>query len=65
MWTSVKGAQIGSLGEMLLSEEETISRIRYWAAAWNTAAVEFTTSGGDVHGPWGASGGEPNTLQVG
>ena len=65
MWTTVKGGQTGSLGEILLSEGETISRIRYWAAAWNTAAVEFTTSEGDVHGPWGGSSGEAAELQVG
>ena len=64
MWTTVKGGQTGSLGEILLSERETISRMRYWAATLNTAAAEFTTSQGDVHGPWGGSGGEPNTLQV-
>ena len=61
----MKGAQIGSLGEILLSEGETISRVRYWAAAWNTAAVEFTKSEGNVHGPWGGSDGQPNILQVG
>ena len=61
----MKGAQIGSLGEILLSEGETISRVRYWAAAWNTAAVEFTTSEGDVHRPWGGSSGEAAELQVG
>ena len=65
MWTSVKGAQIGSLGEILLPDGETISKVRYWAAQWSTDAVEFTTSGGDVHGPWGASGGEAIELQVG
>ena len=61
----MKGAHIGSLGEILLSEGETISRVRYWAAAWNTAAVEFTTLEGNVHGPWGGSDGQPNILQVG
>ena len=65
MWTSVKGAQIGSLGEILLSEEETISKVRYWAAPWSTDAVEFTTSRGDVYGPWGGTGGEADELQVG
>ena len=65
VWAQMKGGQSGSLGEILLSEEETISRIRFWTSISNTAAVEFTTSGGNGHGPWGGSGGEPETLQVG
>ena len=65
VWASRKGAQAGSFGEILLSEGETVSKVRYWASIYYTAAVEFTTSQGVVHGPWGKSDGAGTVLQVG
>ena len=64
VWAQRKGAQAGLFGEILLSDEETISKVRYWASIYYTAAVEFTTSLGSVHGPWGGSTGTGTVLQV-
>ena len=60
-----KETQAGSFGQILLSDGETVSKVRYWASIYYTAAVEFTTSQGVVHGPWGKSDGAGTVLQVG
>ena len=65
VWASRKGAQAGSFGEILLSDGETVSKVRYWASIYYTAAVEFPTSQGFVHGPWGKSDGSGTVLEVG
>ena len=63
-WTSVKGATIGSMGENLLSGNETITHVHYRVRESKTNAIEFTSSEGSVYGPWGETRGEEITIQV-
>ena len=64
IWSSRRGKDIGSLGELLLADRETISFVRYWVAHDRTYGIEFTTSAGTVHGPWGSTPNAAKALQV-
>ena len=63
-WTSVKGAAIGSMGEIVLSGNETITHVHYWVRESKTNAIDFTSSEGSVYGPWGETWGQEITIQV-
>ena len=64
MWSARRGKDIGSLGELLLADYETISFVRYWVADDRTYGIEFTTSTGTVHGPLGSTPNAANRLTV-
>ena len=49
----------------MLADKETISSVRYWVAHDRTYGIEFTTSIGTVHGPWGSTPNAAKALQVG
>ena len=64
VWTSVKGNDIGSVGEIVLSGNETITHVHYWVYLSKTNAIEFKSSEGAVYGPWGATSDQEITIQV-
>ena len=53
IWTSVYGESIGTRGEVLLGDGETIATVRYTMNCRKTTHMEFTTSKGTTFGPFG------------
>ena len=64
VWSTVKETGYGHVGELSLSDNETISHVRYWVTIEKTYGIEFRTSEGAVYGPWGATCCDEKTVQV-
>ena len=63
-WTSVHGAAIGTRGEFLLADGETIVSVRYFVNGKRTNGMKFTTSSGRTYGPFGGDKGDEFMAQV-
>ena len=63
-WTSVHGAAVGTRGEFLLADSETIITIRYFVNLKQTSGIKFTTSSGTTVGPLGFEDGDEIVAPV-
>lgn len=61
---STLGDEVGTQGSLSLADGETITRVRFWADNQATDGIEFTTSTGAVHGPWGTFVEQEYDVQV-
>ena len=60
----MNGVRIGTKGELLLRDGETIVSVRYTAREESTNGVEFTTSKGTTFGPFGWISGNGTVIRV-
>ena len=59
------GGSIGTRGEVLLGDGETIATVRYTVGVSKITGMEFTTSAGTTFGPFGWDEGNEIVVKVG
>ena len=58
------GGSIGTRGEVLLGDGETVTTVRYMVNVSKITSMEFTTSTGTTFGPFGWDEGNEIVVQV-